>query len=71
MTRHDDEMHLMTPAERLHEVARILAGGILRLHARVALPAAPAQLSGPQILLESGPNSLEVPREVRLSVHPG
>ena len=69
MNRHGGD--LLKDDQRLREVACILAAGILRLRARLALPAANAQLSGPQILLESGPNSLEVPREVRLSVHPG
>jgi hypothetical protein len=61
----------MTDDERLREVARILAAGVLRLHARAALPPAPAQLPGTQILLESSPNCLEVPSETRLSVHTG
>jgi hypothetical protein len=56
--------------DRLREIARILAGGVLRLRARVALPAA-AQLSASKILPESGSNCLEVPPETVLSVHTG
>ena len=70
MHRNHDEDDPLTPDERLYEIARILAGGILRLRARVALHAAPAQLPGPQIL-ESGPNSLAGAGDARLSVHPG
>ena len=63
--------YLPNPDQRLHEVARILTGGVLRLRKSFALPASPTQLPGPQILLEYGPNSLEVLRDTRLSVHSG
>jgi len=50
-----------TPAdERLHEVGRILAAGILRLRARAALPT-------PEEPDESRPNCLEVRSETVLS----
>ena len=70
MQRNIDEVHMLTEDQRLREIARILGGGVLRLRARVALPPA-VQLPGPQILLESGPNCLEVPPETVLSVHTG
>ena len=54
------------PDQRLAEVARILATGILRLRARVALPTAdPA----PEKLTNSPPPSLDLPPETVLSVH--
>jgi hypothetical protein len=61
----------VTDDQRLREVARILATGVLRLRARAALPPALAPLPGAQILPESGPNSLEVPPKTVLSVHTG
>jgi hypothetical protein len=66
-----DKVDAPTPDQRLREVARILAGGVLRFRARVALPAYPAPLPGPQILGEIALNPLDVPGESRLSVHPG
>ncbi len=57
-----DDPSFLTPDERFTEVAGILAGGILRLHARAALPENPA---------ESGSPGLEVPDETVLSVHSG
>jgi hypothetical protein len=68
MNRRDESA--VAEDDRLREIARILAGGVLRLRARVALPPA-VQLPAPQILLESGPNCLEVPPETVLSVHTG
>jgi hypothetical protein len=59
-----------TPDHRRLEVARILAGAVLRLRARAALPSA-AELPTPRILLENAVNPLDVPAETRLSVHPG
>jgi hypothetical protein len=64
------EDEALTDDQRLREVARILAAGVLRLRAQAAGPA-PTQLPGPQILPESGPNSLEVPPKTVLSVHTG
>jgi hypothetical protein len=62
---------MMTPAtkctndpsdERLREIAAILAAGILRLHARAALPTPEKPETPPQ-------NCLEVRAETVLSVH--
>ncbi|GIW90600.1 MAG: hypothetical protein KatS3mg109_1032 [Pirellulaceae bacterium] len=58
----------MAADERLHEVAGILAAGVLRLHSRVALPAH-AQDSGPRKPPEPGEDCLEVPGKTVLSVH--
>jgi hypothetical protein len=69
MNAGDDET--LTENQRFCQIARILAAGALQLRSRAALPPAPAQLSGPQILPESGPNCLEVPPETVLSVHTG
>ncbi|MGE0769287.1 MAG: hypothetical protein AB7L90_22825 [Hyphomicrobiaceae bacterium] len=57
----------LTPDERRSEVASILAAGVLRLHARAALPGDPAPEKPP----ESGLSGLEVPDETVLSVHNG
>jgi hypothetical protein len=67
MHRNIDEVHMLTDDQRLREIARILAAGVLRLRARVAIPPASVQLPGPQILLESSPICLEVPPETVLS----
>ena len=56
---------------RLREVARILAAGVLRLHARVALPADTGEVSSPKNPAKSSEDCLEVPRETVLSVHTG
>ncbi|GIW90165.1 MAG: hypothetical protein KatS3mg109_0597 [Pirellulaceae bacterium] len=58
----------MAADERLHEVAGILAAGVLRLHSRMALPAH-AQDSGPEKPPEPGKDCLEVPGKTVLSVH--
>jgi hypothetical protein len=72
MHRHgEDEARTLTDDQRLREIVRILAAGVLRLRARAALPPAAAQLAGPQIVPESEPNCLEVPSETVLSVHTG
>lgn len=70
MRPHDDPA-AMTADERLREVARILAAGILRLRSRAALPDDPAQHSGPKNPLDSGPGCLELPDETVLSVYTG
>jgi hypothetical protein len=67
MNRHDQRD--LTENDRLREIARILAAGVLRLRARVALPA--VQLPARKILPENGPNCLEVPPETVLSGHTG
>jgi hypothetical protein len=70
MRPHDDPA-AMTADERLREVASILAAGVLRLRSRAALPADPAEHSGPKNPLESGQDRLEVPGKTVLSVHTG
>ena len=70
MRPHDDPA-AMTDDERLHEVAGIIAAGILRLRARAALPTCPAQHAAPKDSRESDRNCLEVPAETVLSVHTG
>jgi hypothetical protein len=65
------EDKILTENERFRQIARILAGGVLRLRARAALPTAATQRNGPQILSESGVNGLEVPPETVLTVHAG
>jgi len=55
----------LSPDERRHELARILAAGLLRLRSRPRLaepPYAPPKNLAP---------GLEVPRKTVLSVHPG
>ncbi len=60
-----DDPSTLTPDKRRSEVASILAAGILRLHARVAIPgdAPPAEISP-----DSAAERLEVPTETVLSV---
>jgi len=59
-TSHQEPADGMAPHQRLEEVAFILAAGILRLHARAALPT-------PKRPDENGPNCLEVRSERVLS----
>ena len=49
MRPHDDPA-AMTADERLHEVATILAAGILRLRSRASLPTDPDQVFRPEEL---------------------
>jgi hypothetical protein len=56
----------LTPDQRLTEIARIVAGAVLRLRDRAALPAPAGQQKIP---LNSAPNCLEVRGQPRLSVH--
>lgn len=60
-----DDPSLLTPNERRAELAAIFAAGILRLHARTAIPSddPPAEISP-----ESATACLEVPAETVLSV---
>jgi hypothetical protein len=51
----------MTTQERRHEVAAILAIGILRRHAQAALPAAPDPSPASEQHPKSGQERLEVP----------
>jgi len=61
----------LTEEQRLRDIARTLAAGILRLRARRTFPIAAADQPGPQIAAESSPNCLEVPPETVLSVQTG
>jgi hypothetical protein len=60
-----------TADERFHELAGILAAGILRLHERAALPARDAGAALPKDLKGPADPWLEVPTGTRLSVHVG
>ena len=63
-----DNPSSLTPDERLSEVATILAGGVLRLHAQAALSGGNP---GPDKSPDSGSAGLEVSGETVLSVHSG
>ncbi len=56
---------------RRGEVAEILAAGVVRLRVRAALPGTNGGGGGREQTPEIGPNWLEVPTEVRLTVPPG
>jgi len=58
---------ILSPDERRAEVAHILTSGILRLHARAALPEESMSENPPK----DAPSCLEVPEETVLSVHRG
>ena len=66
--RPSDDPSCLTPDERLSELARILAGGVLRLQAATALS---GQESTRKDSPETWPTCLEVPRKTVLSVHTG
>jgi hypothetical protein len=57
----------VTPEERVHELAGILAAAILRLHIRGALQAVPT----PKNLSDSSLDCLELAPEDALTVHTG
>ncbi len=59
-----DDPTSLAPEARRSEVASILAAGILRLHARVAIPGD----IPPEISPDSATECLEVPAETVLSV---
>jgi hypothetical protein len=69
--RYHDDPELLTAAERLQSVARILAAGVLRLHARAALTVESGAHCGPPNPSESGQDCLELPAETGLSEHTG
>ncbi len=69
MRPHD--LALVSPDERIRELARILALGVLRLRARAALPTDPAPHPAPENLPKSSTDYLAVGAETRLSVHVG
>jgi hypothetical protein len=62
---------LTTDADRLGEIAGLLAAGILRLRCRAALHSPPAIPPGPENPPKNSLNDLELSRETRLSVHTG
>ena len=66
-----DDPSSLTPDERFIEVARILAAGVLRLHARAALSAETAEDSASENSPNSAAPGLEVSAETVLSVHSG
>ena len=61
----------LTIADRLSEVACILAAGVLRLHARSALAVNLPEQPGPENLPETTQDCLDVVAETVLSVHLG
>ena len=63
-----DDPSSLTPDERFSEVAAILAGGVLRLHARAAIS---GDYSGREKSSNPGPAGLEVCEETVLSGHCG
>jgi hypothetical protein len=65
--RPDPDPLSLSPEQRLRELARILACGLLRLHQRRISP----PTSDPRNCEETGQNSLEVGPNPRLSVHTG
>ena len=69
--RPTDDPSSLTPDERFSEVARILAAGVLRLHARAALADAEGEDSSAQNRANSVSEGLEVSGETVLSVHSG
>ena len=69
MRQHVNDTEVLTPDQRRGEVARLLAVGVLRLHARAALPDDVGESTGPKIPANSDGNCLEVPTQIVLSVH--
>ena len=67
MQRNLEEVDDLTHDQRCHEIAGILAAGILRLHRRAALPS--EQPPNPGKSADCSPNCLEVPDKPRLSGH--
>ncbi len=66
-----DDPALLTPDQRLAEVASILAAGVLRLHTWAAIPDDAAQHTVRGNLGKPGSPGLEVPGETVLSLHNG
>jgi hypothetical protein len=66
-----EQAEALAPERRRGEIAEILAAGILRLHARAALPVVSSEQGGPKNPEESGRACLEVSPEVVLTVHSG
>ena len=66
-----DDPAALTPDERLAEVAKFLAVGMLRLHATGAISTTPKHAAVPGNLPETAATGLEVSAETVLSVHCG
>jgi len=66
-----DDSPVLTPDECRDELAGIFAAGILRLHARTALPDETQQLSSLEVPEDSSLLRLEVSSKTVLSVHNG
>ena len=66
-----EDPDLLTPDQRLAEVASILAAGLLRLHTRAALSDNATDSSNAEKPAESGSPGLEVSDKTVLSVHNG
>jgi hypothetical protein len=64
------DRHSLSPAERRHAVATVLAAGLLRLGQRPATSALPL-LPVAENLSKSGRDCLELPGQTRLSGHNG
>lgn len=67
----DHDPSVLTPQDRLREVARLLAAGVLRLLDRPAQAATLAEQPGPENLSEVPQDCLELPGETVLSVQDG
>ena len=66
-----EDPDLLTPDQRLSEVAGILATGILRLHSRAALTDGESEDPAPKSVEDSASSCLELSAETVLSVHNG
>lgn len=71
MLQNTDDIEMLTDADRLREVAGLLAAGVLRLRSRAALPFESASSDELKNLPKSSPNCLELSPETRLSGHHG
>jgi hypothetical protein len=56
MYRNHEESDTLTPDERLRAIAKILAVGVLRLHARAALVVVDGETADSEKLQKSGQN---------------
>ena len=66
----DSNPHLLTPEDRLREVAAVLGRGLIRLLNRPTV-AGPAEQAASKNPPDSSQNCLELPAETVLSVHTG
>ncbi|QEL20630.1 hypothetical protein [Limnoglobus roseus] len=67
--RPDLDPAFLTPDDRRHELAAILARGLIRLRDKAALT--PGQTSATQIVPESSDSAVAVPPDTWLTVHTG